>query len=53
LKNLQLETGLLTTLPEDGIVVYLMLLVGGCSEENILKREFEVCLKDVIMDRKG
>ena len=51
LKNLQLKTDLLTTLPEDGIIVYLMILVGGCSEENILKREFEVCLEDVIMDR--
>lgn len=51
LKNLQLKTNLLTTLPEDRIVVYLMLLVGGCSKKNSLKREFEVCLEDVIMDR--
>jgi len=48
LMRLQSKTDLLTTLPQDGILVYLMILVGGCSLENSLREEFVECLAQVI-----
>lgn len=48
LRKLQIETDLLTTLPEDGILVYLMILVGGCSLESALGKEFQEYLEQTI-----
>jgi len=48
LKRLQSKTSLLTTIPEDGILVYLMILVGGSSSENYLRLEFEGYLSEVL-----
>lgn len=51
LMRLHSKIDLRTTLPKDGILVYLMILIGGSSEKNILKKEFEVCLEEVVRDR--
>lgn len=48
LMRLQSKTDLLTTLPQDGVLVYLMILVDGCSLESSLREEFVECLGQVI-----
>lgn len=52
LRELQAKTNLHTTLPKDGVLVYLMILVGGCSLDNPLREEFLGYLREVIMLRE-
>ena len=49
MRKLHGNTDLLTTLPDDGVLVYLMILVGGCSLKSDLGKEFKSCLDEVLV----
>lgn len=52
LTELQKQSGLLTTLPEDGVLTYLMILIGGCTSDNPQRKEFETSLNQLLHSSK-
>lgn len=48
IRTLHLKTNLLTTLEEDGIIVYLLILFGGLASRSPLEQEFREYLNQAI-----